>query len=831
MRKRKPIRRYELPAPTLELRPAAADPDPFDAKDMHDSPAPLAVLRMILNRGWIILSVLAVVFVAVLIGTLMQTPIYSAKGMVEFEKEHSTTPTLQEMFEIENISTAFLETQYKILQSESLAERVIDELRLEEQEEFNDAADSSSADQPGPSPVLQAMPAGAPLAVRDPSTYEKVLKKFQNRLSINPVLKSRLVIIRFEAEDPQLAADAVNSLARNYIQQSLDGNQKATEWLSGQLSEVKVKLEKAEAELQKYARDKDLLFLETPDGKPENIANDRLRDLQDELTRAQAQRFQKEALFRLVEAGDFGSLPGVVENKLMQDLTVRLADLRREQAQLAATFSHQYPKVKQIQNQIEELEATLTAERARAARQITNDYRAARRQEGLLQKAFADQQARANQLAERAVQYKMLKREVDTQKQLYDTLLQRHRQAGVSAGLKAANIRIVDLARASEAPVRPNLSLNLALAVFVGLGLGLGVAFLREYFDSSLKSPLDVERNFHVPALGLIPSADAFNSPWANPYNLYGQAKVLADRARFFAGRVKLLTAGSTAEQAEQVEPIEPTPPPAPVWHRIDANGDGESVLAEAFRSLRTSFLLAAANATEAPQFRDPKTGRFVKRNGQGGDSLRSLLVTSSEPGEGKTTVASNLAIALTQLGRRVLLIDADMRRPSIHRAFTLADHYGLADCLAGSQDWRPGVQPTDVAGLDVLVCGTIPPNPAELISSRHMQDLLEEAVEGYDFVILDSPPLLDVADSRILSTLVEGTLMVVKGGATPRELIRRAGAEAQDAGGNVIGIVLNQLSPLSSDYYYYFRYYRNAYGKRAMAPRRTQEERVEVAD
>jgi capsular exopolysaccharide synthesis family protein len=530
----------------------------------------------------------------------------------------------------------------------------------------------------------------------------------------------------------------------------------------------------------------------------------------------------------LVEAGDFASLPGVVENKLMQDLTVRLADLKRQQAQLAATFSSQYPKVKQIENQIGELEATLAEERERAAKQITNEYRAARRQEGLLQTAFVNQQAQANQIAERAVQYRILKREVETQKQLYDTLLQRHRQAGVSAGLRATNIRIVDEARPPTKPFKPHLPTNLLLAFFLGLGVGVGAAFLQEFLDSSLKSPLDVERNFHVPALGLIPSADALNSSSGYPYDIYGRAKALADRARFFAGRVKLLTAGPPAEQAEQ---IEASTPPAPVWHRMDGNDHQESALAEAFRSLRTSFLLAAANATEAPQFRDPETGRFVKRNGGGQASLRSLLVTSSGPDEGKTTVASNLAIALTQLGRRILLIDADMRRPSIHRAFTLSDHYGLADCLAGNQDWRPGVQPTDVPGLDALVCGTIPSNPAELISSSHMQTLLEEAVEGYDFVILDSPPLLDVADSRILSTLVEGTLMVVKGGATPRELIRRAGAEAQDAGGNVIGIVLNQLSPLNSDYYYYFRYYRNAYGRSAMAPRRTREERVEVAD
>jgi len=822
MGNRNKIRRYEYPAAPLELRAAPVTPEPFGVVQAKDAPTPLAVWRMLLNRRGTILAVLAVVFLAVLVGTLMQTPIYRASGMLEFEKENSTTPTLQEVFEIENISTTFLETQYKVLQSESLAERVIDELHLEERREFNETQASSSLSKAEATTGPQTTSLTASLAERDPTTYEKVLKKFQARLSIDPVIKSRLVVIRFEAEDRQLAADAVNSLTRNYIQQSLDGNQGATEWLSEQLGEVKTKVERAEAELQRYARDKNLLFLETPDGKPENIANDRLRDLQDELTKAQAFRIQKESLYRLVEAGDFSSLPGVVENKLMQDLTVRLADLKREQAQLAATFSSQYPKVKQIQNQIEQLEATLAQERERAAKQITNEYRAAGRQESLLANAFATQQTRANEIAERAVQYKILKREAETQKQLYDTLLQRHREAGVSAGLRATNIRIVDLARPPLKPVRPNLSLNLALALIVGLGLGVGAASLREYLDSSIKSPLDVERSFRVPALGVIPSADALTSPWNRPYDVYGQAKVLAGRARFIAGRVKLLTAKQSAE------PTETSPPPPPSWHRIDANGNQDSILAEAFRNLRTSVLLTTA---EVASPRDPETGRFVRPSEGPQRPLHSLLVTSSEPSEGKTTVASNLAIALTQLGRRVLLIDADMRRPSIHQAYNLADHYGLADCLAEKQDWHPSVQPTSVPGLDALVCGTIPPNPAELISSDHMRKLLNEAVEGYDFVILDSPPLLDVADSRILATLVEGVLMVVKGGATPRELVQRAGAEVRDAGGNVIGIVLNQINPLASYYYYYMHHYRSSYYRSAVAPQQTREERMNASD
>ncbi len=824
MGRRNKITRYEYPAAPLELRSASVPAEPFDGGEMKDAPTPLAVWQMLLNRRGTVLAVLAIVFAAVLVGTLMQTPIYRASGMLEFEKENPATPTLQEVFEIENISTTFLETQYKVLQSESLAERVIDELHLEQHKEFNETPVSSPLSAPKAEATTSPLTtrAVAPLAERDPATYEKVLKKFQERLSIDPVVKSRLVVIRFEAEDPQLAANIVNSLTHNYIQQSLEGNQRATEWLSEQLDEVKGKVEKAETELQRYARDKNLLFLETPDGRPENIANDRLRDLQDELTKSQALRIEKESLYRLVEAGDFGSLPGVVENKLMQDLTVRLADLRREQAQLAATFSSQYPKVKQIQNQIQELEATLAEERERAAKQITNEYRAAVRQENLLRQAFAAQQNRANEIAERAVQYKILKREAETQKQLYDTLLQRHREAGVSAGLKVTNIRIVDLARPPLKPARPNLSLNLALALIVGLGLGLGAASLREYLDSSLKSPLDVERSFHVPALGVIPSAEALNSPWNRPYDLYGQARVVAGRAKSIAGRVKLLAAG------QPKEPTEASAPPTPTWHRIDGNGNQDSVLAEAFRNLRTSLLLTAA---EVAEFRDPKTGQFVRRVSGTLPPLRSLLVTSPEPGEGKTTVASNLGIALTQLGRRVLLIDADMRRPSIHKAFNLPDQFGLADCLVENQDWHPGVKPTGVPGLDALVCGTVPSNPAELISSDHMRALLDEAVQNYDFVILDSPPLLDVADSRILSTLVEGVLIVVKGGATPRELVQRAGAEARDAGGNVIGIVLNQINPLASDYYYYMRHYKSPYYRSAAAPPQTQEERLNASD
>jgi len=455
----------------------------------------------------------------------------------------------------------------------------------------------------------------------------------------------------------------------------------------------------------------------------------------------------------------------------MQDLTVALAQLKSEQAELETTFTSDYPRVKKIQNQVNEIEGVLAQERERAARRITNDYQAAVERENLLQQAFVAQQEQANLIAERSVQYNILKREVDTNKQLYVGLLERMKEAAVSAGLNASNIRIVDPAEPPEKPAKPRVPLNLALGVVLGLGLGVGAAFLQEYLDNTLKTSEDVERFLRVPALALIPSVESLDGHRGGVYGLYGRSKLLASRA------------GGSAEE----ELAARAAPPAK-WYRIDGDGQQHSTLAEAFRSLRTSVLLSTA---EHPP--------------------RSLLITSAQPSEGKTTVAINLAISLAQLGQRVLLIDSDMRRPSIHRVFEIKESGGLASYLTGQQDWQAIVEPTGLAGLEALVCGPVPPNPAELLSSERMRTLIREAKADYNFVVLDSPPLLNVADSRILATLVEGVVFVVQGGATPRELVQRAQSHARDVGANVIGVVLNNLDVRADDYYYY-RYYRYDY-------------------
>jgi succinoglycan biosynthesis transport protein ExoP len=415
--------------------------------------------------------------------------------------------------------------------------------------------------------------------------------------------------------------------------------------------------------------------------------------------------------------------------------------------------------VQKIQSQVSRIEQLLDRERKRAAKGIEHDYVAAVRRETLVNQAFGEQQKQANRVAERSVQYNILKREVDTNKQLYEGLLQRLREAGVSAGLKSSNIRIVDSAQAPTTPIKPRILLNLAVGLILGLCCAAGAAFVQEQTDNTLKGPKDIERFLHVPSLALIPFQESPNH------------RTNGDHARprlgsWMLSRNRKLAAGENQLEKRGI--------------RIDRDETSHSALSEAFRGLRTSILLSRAR-------RPP----------------RSLIFCSAEPGEGKTTVASNVAISLAQLGKRVLLVDGDMRRPSVHKLFDRSDRSGLVTYLAGLREWQKLVQPAGGSGLECLVSGPIPPNPAELLSSDAMQSLIREATAIYDFVLIDSPPMLSIADGRILAAMVEGAILVTKESATPRELVQRAQGHVRDAGGHLIGVVLNGVHSSPDDYYY----------------------------
>jgi len=491
------------PAP---LGPARAGAEPERALSLERAESDvdlLAYWRVLRKRRWTIVPVLLAAFTLVLIATVKQERIYRASALLEIGQENPNVATVQQLFQFQNVSDDYLETQYKILQSDTLARLVVEQLRLDRITEFNPPRRRwfETAGQPGEK---------ADTAL-EPAEQQAVLKRYRDNLSIDPIRRSRLVRVNFDSQDAQLAAQVVNTLAAGYIQENLEthweATQKASEWLSQQLDGLKIKLEKSEDELHAYAQSNGLIYLESDKGSTENIVDERLRQIQNELTQAQGDRYQKESLYRLVEAGDYGALPGVFDNKVMQDLTVKLADLERQKAELAPNFNPSYPKMKEIQNQIDRSEQFLTEQRAQAARHIADEYFAALRRETLVRQAFDAQQKQAGVVAEKSVQYNILKREVDTNKQLYEGLLQRLKEAGVSAGLNASNIRIVDRAVPPTRPVRPWILLNLSLGLVLGLGAGIALAFLQEHMDNTFKTPDDIEHFLCLPALGLIPSS------------------------------------------------------------------------------------------------------------------------------------------------------------------------------------------------------------------------------------------------------------------------------------------------------------------------------------
>jgi polysaccharide biosynthesis transport protein len=727
---------------------------------MEKPPDLVMAWRIIRKRRWTILTAFGVLFGIVLVGTLLQKPVYRAKALIEIDKENPGLVTAQEIFQLDEVTDAYLETQYKVLNSDDLAERVIGQLHLDRVTEFQPPVHHWPSIQM-PSRATRSRAAGNGVAGPDAALREAVLEYFQSRLNVKPIRRSRAVEITFDSLDPNLAARVVNAMATNYMQKNLearwDAAQKASEWLSQQLADLKSKLENSEDAMQQYAASNGLLILETDNGATESVMNQSLRELQEELNHAQDARYEKESLYRLTQSGDSSSLPGVLDDKLLQDLSMRLADLQREHAQLAATFLDSYPRVAQTQSQIAQIQTALDQERLRAVQKIGNDYFAAVRQEKLLHQAFWEKKQEANVIAGKSVQYGILRRDVDSNKSLYEGLLLRLKEAGVSAGLNASNIRIVDPGTPPFLPVGPKTALNLGIASFLGLALGVAVSFFREHMDQTIRDRNDVSQYLHVPVVAFIPSVASLRKMRDSRLGASDRGFTFHFSDPHASGRKSLII----------------SPP------RNDPGTPQNSILSEAFRGLRTSVLLSTR------------------------PSAHSILVTSAQCGEGKTTVAMNLAVSLAQLGRRTLLIDADLRRPSVHKYFPGTGGSQLSKYLAGQGVWQEMVRKSSVNDLYVLLGGDAPANPAELLSSDAMRALLKQAAEVYNFVVVDSPPLLNVADSRILANMVDSTLLVVKCGETPRQVVQFAEAQARDAGANLLGVVLNYLDVRTTDYPY----------------------------
>ena len=674
------------------------------------------------------------------------------------------------MFAVNTMDLDYYQTQYKVLESRSLARRVIQSLKLSEHAEFLPKPETPFQKWRSNilSPIFSLFAASNKKSPseKDPSESEKETKlvnQFLKRLKVEPIRNSRLVKIHFDSSFPELSAQVSNTLAGTYIKQNLEtrfvATQQAKEWLTGQLEDLKAKVERADEALQAFGSRHDIISLD----EKENVTIQRLTELNETLTKAESERMAKEAFYKQTKDRNSDSIPSILENKLIMDLKQTYIQFEAQYMKLSETFKPEYPEMVRLRNQMQAIHKRIDAEISKIIMAIKNEYESSLRREALLREAFDQQKARVMEMKGKAIQYNILKREADTNKELYGGLLQRMKEAGVSAGIMASNIQVVDQAELPTAPYKPNKRLNLLLAAVVGLFLGIGLAFFFEYLDNTVKTPEDVEQLIRLPSFGMVPEIS------------YERRKRMEKGASY---PVELVTFGHP-----------------------------KSMLSEAYRNIRTSILLSFP---EKP----PK----------------KIVITSPNPAEGKTTTVINTAIALSQTGAQVLVIDTDMRKPRIHKIFDEENGVGLSNFLSGHGDLKSIIKKTEIPNLYYIPSGPIPPNPSELIGSSLFKSMMASLGEQFDHLILDSPPVLGFADSIILSTSVDGIILVVLGGKTPRETLQRAKEVLHQVNAKILGVVINRIDIQRSDYgYYYYRYhyYYGKEGKKKEIPFTSEKESV----
>jgi polysaccharide biosynthesis transport protein len=711
-------------------------------------------VRVVYKRRWVALPVFLAVFTIGAINSYRTTPVYRASTQILIEKDTPKVGDLSTIFQQTDgwYNDDFYQTQYRILQSRSLARKTAEAMKLE----AHPALAKGSRPVRGPWTIRGAIagtiglvksltgaaageaPAATARAEQDPDPYASYTGVVLGALSVAPVRNSRLVDITMTSTDPRLATDLANGHARTYIEQNLEyrfsASKEATEWLEAQLAEQRKKVEESEAELQRYKEQHDAVAVEDR----QNIVVQRLSDLNGAATRAKTSRIEKEALYNqlrsIQNSNAIDAFPAVLGNEYIQKLKSELGDMQRQQAELSEKYGDRHPEMVKVRSSIQSAEAKLQIEIDKVVQSVKSEYETAAAQERTLVGALEGGKAEALSLNRKGIEFSVLQRDAESNRQVYEALLQRTKETGISGERKASNIRVVDPAEVPVAPFLPRRQQDLTTAAFSGMVLAIGLVFLFEYLDNRIKSPQELRAQLNVPFLGMVPSIDA--------------------------------TGGALLQDG--------VPPN----------------FAEAIRGVRTNVLFSSAE-----------------------EGVRLIVVTSAGPGEGKSMFSSNLAVSLAQAGQRVLHVDADMRRPRVHAIFDVAQEPGLSNLLVGDCKPSEAIRKTPVQHLCVLPAGMIPPNPAELLGSKRCEEFFATLGQNFDWVILDSPPVLAVADASILANTATGVVFVVGADQTSRQAARAALDQLAAVQAHVIGAVLNRVD-LEKNPYYYSAYYRKEYAR-----------------
>src|SRR5215472_12946268 len=691
----------------------------------------LLILR---KHQWLILSFMLAVVTIVSIATFRMQPVYVATARIEIDKENENILPFQggDSYDYMVDSDNYIETQGKILTSETLALQTIRNNGLSLRPEFA-----------GSGGIPEVLASGNLANQKRPPE----LAEFLGSLSVKRVLNSRLMDVSFESTDPQLAARTVNAHIATYIEQNYrskyEATSQASDWLSDQLRDFKIKVQKSEDARIAYERQNQIWTLDDK----QNMTTQRLGDINKQYTDAQAERMKKESLYEFAKAGNLDAVPQMDSNSALTELIKKRGETSADYADALQQYGPNFPKVLRLKAKLQEIDESIQGEKRQILDVLGSDYREARQRETLLADALNQAKAETNQMAEKMVEYNILKREAEANKALYEGLMTKMKETAISGALRSSNIRVVDPAMVPTTPSRPAKTKNILLSFLVGLVGGIGLALLREYLDNTVKTPDDIETLARLPSLAVVPQFAG-----SNGHKTHG---MLPD----FSGN-------GHDKRMELVAQHLP-----------------KSQMSEAFRALRTSILLSQAELP--PQV---------------------ILVTSALPREGKTTAAAYLAVTLAQLGDSTVLVDADLRKPGIRRLLNLGagKYAGLSSYLAGvsSLDLVSVPHPA-IPNLVAIPTGPLPPNPADLLSSHKLADAIAELRSKYKFVVIDSPPVMAATDAVILSVQADGVLLVVHSGRTPKVAFTRARDLLTSVKSRILGVVLNAVNSNAPDYYY----------------------------
>ncbi|MBZ5590454.1 MAG: polysaccharide biosynthesis tyrosine autokinase [Acidobacteriia bacterium] len=722
-------------------------------------------LELVRRRRKLIAVVAAAVVAASLVLYAITPRVFRAATVIQIERRSGTNLALgQGGVQIDDWVDAqsFYPTQYRLLQSRGIAERVVKNLRLIDDPVFN----------PGRAALLRSSTNVAATADTDAIALGGMAGRLLGGIEVNPIRATRLVEVAYTSTNPELAARIANGIADAFIDWGVETRfatvGRASSFLASQIETIKQEIQDKEAQLQAYSRRTDIVALDPSS----NVTLQRLEGLNKDYVNAVSERISKEARYNELTSSPDDSVADTFSGGLIGQLRGDQMKLERDYATKLNTYKPDWPAMLELKAQIDKGRqhlAEATQEMVVKARETAKaEYQGALRREESLTSELTRQKSDAMQLNSAAVEYNNLKVEVSTRRTLLDELVKRQSETEVTArlqGTRDSNVLVVDRALVPRGPYRPSLSRNLSLGLFFGLGIGLGVAFFLEYLDRSLKTPDDVERVLGLPLLAVIPDVSSGSDGYGYARTYYGRGS----GSSHSAGPPRRVYAEGVASPLPQGVRIELLPQSMP-----------RLAVSEAYRALRTALLLSTANG------------------------LKSVVVSSAIPGEGKTAISANLAVVLAQLGKQVLLVDADLRKPRLHEVFGVPNRVGLVSYLTGSAEEDTVILPTQIPNLSFTPSGPMPPNSSELLSSERMLDFVAKAYQRFDYVVLDSPPALPVTDATVLAAMADGLVLCIGAGMVLREDARACRQRFQLAEIRVLGVALN-----------FYRERRGRYGKR----------------